>query len=79
MIRQLWFWVLRKLNEGCPSRREISFLLSQRKIKLNARTLIALERYTSGVTFEQIAKELICTRMRARMLVYHGWHVMRNC
>ncbi len=69
VLRQIRFWIYRKLNDGMPSREEA------RRARWNASTYrfaFVLDRYSDGRTLEEIAKELEVTRERIRQMVMKG-------
>lgn len=68
MYRKIKFWILRKFNDGEPSREEALWAIAY-SARLSPRIQIALVAYAGGSTLEQIGNSMSFTRERARQLV----------
>ena len=68
-MRTLYFYILRKFNDGNPSRSEVAYCL---KKPHTLRIRYAMTHYIMGKSYEEIAKEMGCTRERIRQLLIKG-------
>jgi len=70
-MKHLYFWFLRKLNDGVPSRVECEWALSKH-MPYSDGIAHAIKCYVAGLTLEQVADLLGVTRERIRQYLLKG-------
>ena len=69
---KLFFLLLRKMNDGFPTRAEVKFLLNASNRTYVRNVALSVVRYKNGLEIEDIAKSLQCSQIRVKGLVEKG-------